>query len=488
MRKLLFLATALIGLTVGATTLSKPSTWSEGIPAEGMPQLLIDIQPMKITLPASYAEHITTDTAVFYYSPTCPHCQAVIPEVNALAAKHDLPWIGVAVGSSSPEMIESFRREFKVSFPMIWDEQAEFAMAMGARATPNVYIIGPMKEKDSSSVEVVPSEENGDSKTFLLKEIYAPYAMGYGPLLMLRYAKMTDQDPFTYFEGYQGTRACSACHTQEGKSWAITHHAQAYYTLYKKERTDDPECVSCHVVGLGTESGFVLGEHNSPMTDVGCESCHTASGPHDGVYEPASNSCLGCHNAEHSIHFSTEKGLPLIDHYMANKMSDRELEKRMQEIANGEASRPLLAFDQKETVGVSVCQDCHTDIHPSDPHANAMKTLTRKERKKGDCVSCHSTQKIMGPKTKNISDYRVEESVGCESCHGAGVDHAQNPTKDNIVGLGESCPECVLEALCTSCHTQKWDPEWDLHTRLEFYRSSKHSPTNLEEKTTSEEQ
>ena len=62
MRKLLFLATALIGLTVGATTLSKPSTWSEGIPAEGMQQLLIDIQPMAITLPASYAEHITTDT------------------------------------------------------------------------------------------------------------------------------------------------------------------------------------------------------------------------------------------------------------------------------------------------------------------------------------------------------------------------------------------------------------------------------------------
>ena len=467
MRKLLFLMLAFVGLTVGATTFSKPESWSEGIPAEGMAQLLVDIDPISIKLPNNYADHITENTAIFYYSPTCPHCQAVVPEINALAQKHDLPWIGVAVGSSSPEMIEAFRRAYKVSFPMIWDEQGEFAMAMGARATPNVYIVSPLEENAAVS-------ETETTVEFLLKEIYAPYAIGYGPLLMLRYAKLTGQDLFAYFDGYQGTRACGACHTQEGKSWAITHHAQAYYTLYKKERTDDPECVSCHVVGLGTETGFVLGEHNSPMTDVGCESCHTASGPHDGKYEPASNSCIGCHNAEHSIHFSLEKGLPLIDHYAANKMSDSALEKRMQEIANGEASRPLLAFDQKETIGSKSCQNCHDNVHSSDPHANAMKSLTRKERKKGTCVSCHATQKIMGPKSKTVSDYRVEDSVGCESCHGPGTEHVDNPTKENIVGLGESCPECVLEALCTSCHTNKWDPEWDLHTRLEFYRSNKH--------------
>ena len=66
----------------------------------------------------------------------------------------------------------------------------------------------------------------------------------------------------------------------------------------------------------------------------------------DGQYEPASNSCVGCPGRTlHSL-FS-EKGLPLIDHYAANTMSDSAL-KRMQEIANGEASRPLLAFDQKK--------------------------------------------------------------------------------------------------------------------------------------------
>ena len=57
MRKLLFLTVALIGLTVGATPLhsTTPKTWSQGIPAEGMSQLLIDIQPMEVSLPSSFS-------------------------------------------------------------------------------------------------------------------------------------------------------------------------------------------------------------------------------------------------------------------------------------------------------------------------------------------------------------------------------------------------------------------------------------------------
>ena len=76
----------------------------------------------------------------------------------------------------------------------------------------------------------------------------------------------------------------------------------------------------------------------------------------------------------------------------------------------------------------------------------------------------------MEPKNKTVSDYRVEDSVGCESCHVHGAEHVENPTKENIVGLGDSCPECVWDALRTSCRTNKWD----LHTRLGFYRSNNH--------------
>ena len=66
-----------------------------------------------------------------------------------------------------------------------------------------------------------------------------------------------------------------------------------------------------------------------------------------------------------------------------------------------------------------------------------------------------------------MAHFRTDESVGCESCHGPGAVHASEPRKDNIVGLSGSCPECVIEAICTSCHTPEWDPEWNLSERLE---------------------
>ena len=75
-----------------------------------------------------------------------------------------------------------------------------------------------------------------------------------------------------------------------------------------------------------------MGDHRSPLANVGCEACHGPSGPHDGVTQDATASCEGCHDAEHSINFSVAKGMPHIDHYMANDMSDRELKQRIDEL------------------------------------------------------------------------------------------------------------------------------------------------------------
>ena len=70
------------------------------------------------------------------------------------------------------------------------------------------------------------------------------------------------------------------------------------------------------------------------------------------------------------------------------------------------------------------------------------------------------------PSPTDLSAWRTQEGVGCESCHGPGGAHAAAPSATNIVGLGESCPECVIEAICTSCHTEQWDPDWELKARL----------------------
>lgn len=56
--------------------------------------------------------------------------------------------------------------------------------------------------------------------------------------------------------------------------------------------------------------------------------------------------------------------------------------------------------------------------------------------------------------------------MSCESCHGPAAAHVAAPSQSNIVGLGDACPECVIEAVCTSCHVPRWDPGWELDERL----------------------
>ena len=95
-----------------------------------------------------------------------------------------------------------------------------------------------------------------------------------------------------------------------------------------------------------------------------------------------------------------------------------------------------------------------------------MASLSEEEAAKVECVRCHASPTASGPEPTELAGFRVDDGVGCESCHGPGEQHVAAPTAQNIIGLGESCPECVIEEICTSCHTPKWDPGWDLKKRL----------------------
>jgi thiol-disulfide isomerase/thioredoxin len=450
MRNLLFFLLSCCVIIASAEALS--SIWSEGTPAVGTVDTLAKGSPTPIDLPEMIHERLKGKTAIFYFSPTCPHCQEVMGELNQLASDFSsVSWIGIASSRTSPEMLQAFSDVYKPTFPLIIDLDGSFARVVSARATPNVY--------------VVKKAEKSAKKNAILFESYLPYYRGLAPLFKMRNSE--ELDPFAHFQGYQGSQICVNCHQQEGKSWMLTHHAQAYYTLYIRDKATDEKCVQCHVVGLGEKTGFQMGDHKSPKANVGCEACHGPSGPHDGEAVQPISTCDGCHDAEHSINFSVAKGLPHIDHFISNTMSDKELRKRIEEVSNGTADKPLLAFNSGETVGVKVCQECHLDTHPKDPHQQAMRTLPRKAKKKLDCVRCHATEEMIGEEPQEVDDFHLEDGVGCESCHGSGKEHAANPTTENIVGLGDSCPVCVVEAICTSCHNKQWDPNWNLDQRLE---------------------
>ncbi len=410
--------------------------------------------PLK--LPRFVFEQITGPTALFYFSPGCSHCQDVMPTVNALSKDESLTWIGVASARATRIEVAEFVRTYSVAFEVIQDDlNGKFASAVSARSTPAIYIVEPTE---------APAPEH----TVTITDAYTPFGRGMAGLFTLR---QNLSDPFHGFTTYQGPRVCGSCHQQEHRSWVITHHASAYRTLYTRERAEDPKCVGCHVTGMGDTGGFVSGDHSSPHRDVGCEACHGAGGPHNPDRKEALDpkaGCVTCHDKDHSITFTVEKGLPHIDHFMAINMTDEQLRDRIMAIGSGEAERPLLAFPHGPTVGQAACLSCHKKTHKSwkrSPHAKAMTRLSKTERQDVACVRCHATPSSFAAEPP--TQFRVEESVGCESCHGAGGAHAEAPTKDNIVGLGDSCPECVIEAVCTSCHTPKWDPDWDLKTRLE---------------------
>lgn len=481
-----------------APTVQSRWGWNEGRPATGTTDALQQVAPVQVALPDAVADRIQGETALLYFSPTCPHCRHAMPELNALARlQPDLAFLGIASSRSTADAVDEFVATYSVPFPIVVDADGAFAWAVGARSTPSLLLARPAPEGTApTSGDAVPDGH----RVVTITEAYMPYSRGLAPVLAMRrnaLGRTVDgpdgptvlpSDAFRDFQGYQGTRACAACHADEALSWAITHHAGAYRTLWERDRSEDLACVGCHVVGFtaGTDGsppawpdagGFLLADHGSPLADVGCEACHGPSGPHDGDARAtpaggaAVDACAGCHDKKHSVAFSVEKGMPHIDHYAALALTEDELRARLQALADGTAERPLLAFPTGPTVGAAACKECHKTEHKGwqkHDHARAVQTLGE-DAGRGECVACHATARAYGGmgRSTEVADYRTDEGVGCEACHGPGGEHAAEPTLENIVRLGETCPECVLEGICTSCHDAQWDPGWQLSERLQ---------------------
>ena len=437
--------------SVGASV----SSWKAGTPAAETGEVLQLLEPVVLDLPASLRERIQRETLIFYFSPSCPHCVEAAPGIGRLAEEmgEDLAFLGISTSNSTEEEFQAFAVEHGISFPIVLDTDREFVRATGVRSTPVVMVVRPTE----SGIQLVDG--------------YSPWFQGAGTILQMR----RSEDPFSAFTGqYVGRNVCGSCHFTEGLSWSMTHHSVAYATLYMRERAADPECVGCHVTGLG-EGGFTMGDHRSPLAGVTCEACHSAGGPHDGQAVDARESCVGCHDADHSIAFTVEKGLPHIDHYRAIDLEEAEVQARWQALSRGEADRPLLAFPTGKNLGAEACLSCHAQEHErwkDSPHGRAMAHLGEEEAGQVDCVRCHATPMDSGPEAGEVAGFRTGESVGCESCHGPGEQHIAAPGTENILGLGSSCPECVIEEVCTSCHTPQWDAEWELSTRLEAVKAA----------------
>lgn len=131
---------------------------------------------------------------------------------------------------------------------------------------------------------------------------------------------------------YVGSARCAECHVQDHELWKNSKHGGAWATLERAEQdpsrygwpvTKYPDCVSCHVVGYGEQSGFVSPETTPDLANVGCERCHGPGSAHS--QDPtqrmgkvgngqASMVCTQCHDFEQSPTFDYVERWKRIEH------------------------------------------------------------------------------------------------------------------------------------------------------------------------------
>lgn len=138
---------------------------------------------------------------------------------------------------------------------------------------------------------------------------------------------------------------------------------------------------------------------------------------------------------------------------------------------------PLVAGDA-QYIGANKCKMCHMSEKKGaqfkkwqeGPHAKAYETLATEEAKEvakkagvtGDpqkadqCLECHVTGH--GSSAKEAS-FKVEEGVGCESCHGPGsLYKSMKVMKDLAAGTQDAKAVAYIvptKETCIQCHNEK---------------------------------
>lgn len=131
------------------------------------------------------------------------------------------------------------------------------------------------------------------------------------------------------------------------------------------------------------------------------------------------------------------------------------------------------SYTKRVFTGARTCQTCHSDIYASwqkTPHASALKTLVEKGMQYDpSCLKCHTVGFSKDNGFYNTSQSRPMANVQCESCHGAGAEHAdtQNYIRNRSINALKGAERTaymqrarsvvpakeVSASTCLECHT-----------------------------------
>lgn len=161
---------------------------------------------------------------------------------------------------------------------------------------------------------------------------------------------------------YVGSEKCMGCHAAEYAVWKGTGHSHALDALVKVakkpgQRNFDAECVQCHVVGLGYQSGYTNEAKTPHLAHVGCESCHGPGSAH--AANPRNKALLGFQ--------SFWKKTP------QDVLPDVPTMQKLAELNPAARSQVPIPPAQRQTMNVvmGMCMRCH-DME-NDPHFDLEK-------------------------------------------------------------------------------------------------------------------
>ncbi len=425
--------------------------------------LLAAGEPQPVELPAFVVEKIQRRTVLIYISPSCPHCVTVLPELSSLALRvaDHADVLLVFSGYADLGDAKSFASRQQLPFPWVHDGDRSFALATGFDTTPSLLVVDPPEDEGSHELEVL--------------DAYMPYVHGADAIVEMRL--LGDSESVLARGDWLGAVTCGACHLEETRSYSMTLHSVAYYHLVDAGGVDDGSCLDCHVTNPlpawspgqePGEAGFRQGDHRSPFANVTCESCHTASGPHDGDGGQPREACTRCHAPDH-VPFELEVALPHVDHFAGGGVTDGQMQAWRSLVAVGEVERPLATMPSSATTGAKACGSCHKPQlrqWRKTPHAKAMHLLEEEGHDKVTCVVCHATPVDSSVPVDSVEGFRTDESVGCELCHGPGQAHAEDPAANPMWTLKTRVEPCFVEGVCTRCHNEIRDDDFDVRWAL----------------------
>lgn len=124
-----------------------------------------------------------------------------------------------------------------------------------------------------------------------------------------------------------------------------------------------------------------------------------------------------------------------------------------------------------DMVGWKKCQGCHqaqTTFWLNTGHARAWQTLADVQQEfNQDCIICHVTLPTYDPKIVHAENLLaslndVFKGVGCETCHGPGRQHTEDPARNKPLQAG-------MET-CLLCHTPDHDTSFDFERKVKLIR------------------